>query len=339
MSTKPLSQIPSLDLLRSWVAVGRRASISQAASDLYLTQSAVSKQVRQLEDALGTALLVRGHRSVQLTPAGERLFHSADECLRQLQGVVDAITYQPQRSGVTITASIGMTALWILPRLLQFQQLYPDVDVRVAADNRLHRLDAPDIDLAIRYCAAHDAPPGAVRLFGETLVPVAHPSLQAQWLDTPQQIASQVLLEFDLPTRPWLHWYGWLQARDWTLSRTQRMQRYNQYDQVIQAALAGQGIALGRYELIAPMLHDGRLVALAAQDTTLSPFSYWLITFASAQARDDDNPDSARARFSRWVLAQAQALSQGLPHELPRAVQGEPENGAISGAYAAEGLS
>lgn len=110
----------------------------------------------------------------------------------------------------------------------------------------LVRLGTSDIDLAIRYCAAHDAPPAAVHLFDETLVPVAHPSLRAQWLDTPQQVAAQVLLEFDLPTRPWLHWHGWLQARGWTVASAQRMQRYNQYDEVIQAALAGQGVALGR---------------------------------------------------------------------------------------------
>jgi LysR family glycine cleavage system transcriptional activator len=313
MSSKPLARIPSLDLLRTWVAVGRRSSITQAAADLYLTQSAVSKQVRQLEDALGTALLVRGHRSVTLTAAGEQLFQCADECLRALQGVVDAITLQPRRNSVTITASIGMTALWILPRLLHFQQQHPDVDVRVVADNRVHGLATPDIDLAIRYCAARDAPSGAVRLFDETLVPVAHPSLRAPWLATPEQLASQVLLEFDLPSRPWLHWHGWLQARGWPLPHGQRILRYNQYDQVIQAALAGQGIALGRYELIAPMLHDGRLVALAEHDPTLSPFSYWLVTFPAAQARDGAHPDSALNRFSRWLLAQAQAT----PHDTP----------------------
>lgn len=309
--TKALPQLPSLDLLRSLVAVGQRMSITQAAEDLSLTQSAVSKQIRQLEDALGTPLLVRGHRSIQFTPAGERLYHSADHSLRQLQDTLALIAGQAQRHSVTVTASIGITALWLLPRLGRFQQRCPDVDVRVAADNRLHSLQASDIDLGIRYCAAQEAPPGAIRLFGETLVPVAHPQLlaqlQAQRLDAPQHLAKHVLLELDMPNRPWLHWHDWLQAKGWPADSALRMLRYNQYDQVIQAAIAGQGIAIGRYELIAPMLRDGRLVAVGDMDTQLSPYSYWLVQFASARQRHADPQGSALARFAQWVLDEAQA--------------------------------
>ena len=116
MST-PLVRLASLDLLRGFVAVGRRMSITLAADDLCLTQSAVSRQVSALEEALGVKLLVRGHRSIAFTPEGERLFRSADSAVQQLQDAIGAIRVAAERRPVTITASIGVTGLWLLPRL------------------------------------------------------------------------------------------------------------------------------------------------------------------------------------------------------------------------------
>ncbi|WP_256376859.1 LysR substrate-binding domain-containing protein [Diaphorobacter sp. HDW4A] len=299
--------MPSLDLTRSFVAVGRRMSITQAAEDLFVTQSAVSRQVRHLKEAIGASLLVRGHRSIQFTPAGERLFQSADNSLRQLQDVLEMLDAKQQRKTVKITASIGFTALWLLPRLIRFQQQCPDVDVRVAAGTKIVSMNTPGIDLAIRYCTLRDVPKGALRLFGETLVPVAHPSLKVQRLNTPGQLTKQVLLEFDLPGRPWLHWHGWCAARSIELPRDQRMQHYNQYDQVIQAAMAGQGIAIGRHELITPMLLDGRLAAIGAMDVGLSPFSYWLVKFAESRSKGSGDAGSADAlvRFIAWIEQEA----------------------------------
>ena len=313
--SKPLSKIPSLDLIRSFVAVGRRMSITLAAEDLFVTQSAVSRQIRGLEEAVGTPLLVRGHRSIQFTAAGERLFQSADSSLRQLQDVLEVLDVQQQRKTVTITASIGFTALWLLPRLIRFQQQCPDVDVRVAADTKMLSVNTPGIDLAIRYGAPRDVPKGALRLFGETLVPVAHPSLKVQRLNTQRQFAKQVLLEFDLPGRQWLHWHGWCAARGVELPRNQRTLHYNQYDQVIQAAIAGQGVAIGRRELIEPMLQDGRLEAIGEPDARLSPFSYWLVNFVDVRAKDmsDAASNAALTRFIEWIKQEADQGSKSSP--------------------------
>ena len=112
-----LNQLTSLDLIRGFVAVGRRMSITLAADDLCLTQSAVSRQVRTLEDMLGVKLFVRGHRSIVFTSEGERLFRRADEALKQLQDVVGAVRVGLALRPVTIAASIGVTGLWLLPRL------------------------------------------------------------------------------------------------------------------------------------------------------------------------------------------------------------------------------
>lgn len=198
-------RLPSLDLVRGFVAVGRRMSITLAAQDLFLTQSAVSRQIIALEEALGARLLNRGYRSISFTAEGERFFRVADSALQQLQDGVNALAARSDRRPVTITASIGVSGLWIVPRLGRFQQRHPDIDVRIAASNKLMDLKAHGADIAIRYCAAANAPSGSLRLFGEAVAPVASPSLGVSRLDA-ESIARHVLIEYDDSNRPWLQW-------------------------------------------------------------------------------------------------------------------------------------
>ncbi|MGN6649984.1 LysR family transcriptional regulator [Trinickia sp.] len=164
----PLVRLAPLDLIRGFVAVGRRMSVTLAAEDLCLTQSAVSRQIHSLEDALGVSLFHRGYRSISFTPAGERLFRTADGVVRQLQDAFETITRPLERQPVTITASIGVTARWLLPRLSELQRRHPALDVRVAANDKLLDLRAEGIDLAIRYTGLKDPAPGATRLFDDT---------------------------------------------------------------------------------------------------------------------------------------------------------------------------
>ena len=281
-----LLDLPPLDLLRSFVAVGRRMSITLAAQDMCLTQSALSRQIQALEAQLGYRLLVRGHRSIEFTGEGRRLFRSADAMLEQLGDVVASLRPADTRQPVTISASIGVTALWILPRLNAFQQAAPDIDVRVAASNRFVDLEREQVDLSLRYCRPEDAPPGAPRLFDEALVPVAHPALAVTAIEDPAQLRRQVLLEFDDVSRPWLQWAGWLRGAGAGAgkARPKGVLRFNQYDQVVQAALAGQGVALGRLELVRPLLEQGKLALASALPPATSDYAYWLLTRRDASA-------------------------------------------------------
>lgn len=302
MST-PLVRLASLDLIRGFVAVGRRMSITLAADDLCLTQSAVSRQIQALEEAVGTKLLTRGHRAIAFTADGERLFRTANGAIQQLQDAFSVLATH-HREPVTITASIGVTGLWLLPRLGRFQQQHPDIDVRVAANNKLVELHQEGVDLAIRYCADSQAPREALRLFGETVVPVAHPSLAARRLDTPAGLASLVLLEYDVPGRPWLHWEDRLRAVGLDSTKAKGVLRFNQYDQVIQAAIAGQGIALGRQTLIEPMLTDGRLAILKnAKRSQTGGYGYWLI-------QADPEPRKDARDLIDWIRTEAQAIEK-----------------------------
>ena len=294
----PLQRLSSLDLLKGFVAVGRRRSITLAAEDLCLTQSAVSRQVHALEVQMGVRLFARQHRGVAFTPEGERLFRSADAALQQLQEVVAEIRRPAERRPVTVSASIGVVGLWLLPRLGLLQRAHPQLDVRLSARNQLDDLRGEGIDLAVRYCSQADAPPGAVRLFGETLAPVAHPMLQADLRQPQQALARWPLLEFDDP-RPWLQWRAWLDSRGWRQASRRGILRFNQYDQVIQAALAGQGVALGRLELVLPLLQAGQLVRVPhAQPAVASPQAYWLL-------QAEEAPRDEVRRVAAWICEQA----------------------------------
>jgi len=296
-----LAQLPPLDLVRGFVAVGRRMSITLAAQDLHVTQSAVSRQVRALEDHLGVALLVRGFRSVAFTAEGARLFRLAEPWMAQL-GELAAQWREPgRRTPVTVTTTIGVASLWLLPRLGAFQAAHPDIDVRVAADNRTLDLEREHVDLAIRYCPADAVPDGAIRLFGETVVPVASRSLRLRTLDR-AALARVALLEFDDPDRPWLQWQDWLDANGLAGTRPKSMLRFNQYDQIVHAALAGHGVALGRLALVDPMLRDGRLAAVGGPLASAAGLAYWLVRNARRRTADADV-------VADWLAEQAAATA------------------------------
>lgn len=295
----------SLDLVRGFVAVGRRMSISLAAQDLCLTQSAVSKQIHALEEQLGVKLLVRGHRSISFTAEGERLFRSADGAVQQLQDVMGGIRQAGEQRPVTLSASIGMTGLWLLPRLAHVQKLHPGVDVRVSSNNRLADLRNEGIDLAIRYTTPALAPAGALRLFGETVAPVAHPSLGLKSLRSAGAVSGLCLLAFEDPQHPWLQWSDWLASLGWADAKPQAVLHFNQYDQLIQAALAGQGVALGRLELIQPLLDEKRLVRVAAPEPVQSSgHAYWLI-------QAEDAPREEVRHVAAWLAAEARQQQSG----------------------------
>ncbi len=295
-----------LDLIASFVAVGRRMSITLAAQDLCLTQSAVSRQIRSLEDILDVRLLNRGHRSISFTAEGARLFHTATEAIEQLQEVCAALTNSGERSPVIITASIGVMALWLLPRLGDFQARYPSIDVHLAANNRTLDLQREGIDLAIRYCAERNVPLGSIHLFGEAVAPIAHPSLALPSLDFPRTVAEHFLLEYVDPQHPWLQWAEYFNFMGITAAKPKGFLRFNQYDHVVQAALAGQGIALGRIALVETLLEDKRLARLEA--ATYNPsceYAYWLVQGAPTpredvvQVADWIRSEAAKVRIER----------------------------------------
>ena len=289
-----LLNLPPLELFRGFVAVGRSLNVTAAARELAITQPALSRQIHALEDALGCALFVRQHRSVELTPEGTRLFRTADAWLDQLGEAIEALRPMDP-SSVAITISTGFAALWLLPRLAELQARHPDIDLRVVASNRVLDLEREAIDLAVRYCTAENAPSGAVRLFGEEMVPVSSAPVD---LDDPAQLAKAVLLDYDDPAHPLLHWAHWLRAAGVARPRPGRVLRFTQYEQAIQSALAGHGVALGRLALVRPFLDSGQLVAASKRRPLSIGYGYWLVSRSRPLGRN-------AGRVRSWVLSRA----------------------------------
>lgn len=304
--SNPLLNLPPLDAIRGFVAVARRMSITMAAEDLCLTQSAVSRQIQSLEEHLGSKLLIRKHRAIALTPAGEQLLQLASPWLDQLAEFTGSLRLQVQSRPVTMTSAVSVTGLWILPMLGAFQAAHPNIDVRVSADNRMLDLKKEGLDLAIRYARATDVPAHAIRLFGEKIMPVACPAIAARAFGCPEGLLKEVLLELDERALPWLRWSDWLTATGLKNSKPDgksdaKPKAYlhlNQYDQVIQAALEGHGIALGRAALLQPMLKDGRLIALEDPRLGNSDYAYWLIV-------ESTTPRADVQVFRDWIVAAA----------------------------------
>ncbi len=290
-----LLALPPLDAVRGFVAVARRMSITLAANDLCLTQSAVSRQIQSLEEHLGAKLLIRKHRAIALTEAGEQLLHLASPWLDRLAEYSESLQRHGQPRPVTITAAISVTALWILPRLGAFQEAHPNIDVRVSANNRILDLKKENIDLAIRYARKEDVPSNATRLFGEKILPMASKEVASRAFKSPKALLNEVLLELDERALPWLRWSNWLTATGLPNAKPKAYLRLNQYDQVIHAAIGGHGVALGRVALVLPMLKDGRLVALGDTRLGNSDYAYWLI-------EESPSPRAEVLVFRDWII-------------------------------------
>lgn len=302
---KALRALPSLDFLRGFEAAGRCLSFTRAAQELFVTQSALSRQVQALETALGVALFVRRHRALALTPAGAAFHRDVTAALRALAAAADTARGGGRAPGITLSTTVSFASLWVIPRLPRFRARHPDVDVYVSADDRLVDLGRGEVDIAVRYLAEVRAPEGSVRLFGERLLPVASPRLlrrAATPLTKPADLARHVLLHLDDPEgrTPWLEWSVWLASNGQPGLVPAGSLRFKLYDQLIQAAVGAQGVALGRLPLIADLLRDGRLTAPFPRRYD-SARGY----FAVAAPHAGERPDVAA--FISWLRDEAQA--------------------------------
>ena len=302
MAEKP-RKLPSLDLLKGFEAAARHLNFTKAADELFVTQSAVSRQVQTLEDGLGVRLFVRQRRGLRLTYEGERLFRAVQAALGQVLEVIESLSQRPAANRVTITSTMAFCALWLIPRLGEFNRLFPEVGVRIAANDQVLNLERERIDISVRYCTQQDAPASAVWLFDEELVPVCSPALLARTGKPVRQahdLAHYVLLDLEDPGLPanWLSWSHWFHALGLRALKPAGLLGFNYFDQVVRAALAGQGVALGRLPLIADLLQDGSLVAPLAMRTHTQR-AYWLAQAESARGRPEAQ------RLVEWIASTA----------------------------------
>lgn len=298
------AELPPLDALRAFEAAARQLSFTRAAEELFVTQSAVSKQVIALESALGTRLFERRTRALRLTPAGERLQRATELAFAELRAAAAELRAGDEPT-VTLATTQAFASFWLIPRLEDFRRGHPGVDIRISADTRVVDLERERFDCAVRYLQDRHAPEGALRLFGDTVLPVASPTYlkkAGRALTRPADLAQHVLLAFEDEDmrRPWLSWAVWLEMAGVAKLRPAGSVAFNEYAAAIRAAVDGQGVALATQELVAELLREGRLVAPLPQRFA-NPRSYYLLIAGRAA----DMP--AVAAFRRWMEAQAAA--------------------------------
>ncbi len=313
----------SLDGLRAFEAVARRLSFSGAAAELFLTQSAISRQIKALETELGAPLFNRGTRRVEITSAGEALRQAVLPALEGIDRAVRQIRVVQGRQRVNLTTFASFATLWLMPRLTSFQQQHPDIDIRITATDVLADMDDPELDLALRYDYAGSTPPGAELMFGELLTPVASPWLmqqaatgQAAPLAGAADLAGHTLLEEDdhMPSSSSLSWRRWLRHMGQPTLEPRRWVYLNYTHQQVQGALTGQGVALARMALVHDQIARGELVEPFGPAGRLpGPAAYWLLPLPGARLRPE-----LRA-FIAWVRGEA---------AITRAALGEPGVGA-----------
>ncbi len=317
--------------LRAFEAVARRLNFSAAAEELHLTQPAISRQIKALEDELGAPLFVRGTRKVELTGAGLQLLRNVMPLLQRLDTTVRQIRSARGRRHVAVATFASLASLWLLPRLRAFEAAHPDIDIRISASDAMVDLDDPETDLVLRYCLPADAPEGAQLLFGEVITPVVSCAFAKQAaqghtppLREPTDLAAHTLLEEDerLASVEFLSWRRWLRDNDVPKLEPARWLYLNFTYQQIQAALAGGGVALGRIALIGDSLIRGDLVEpFGTERRMVSPFAYWLIRLSDlAQHRAERNLRPEVTAFAQWLAEQAAATRQQMDTAVATAV-------------------
>jgi DNA-binding transcriptional LysR family regulator len=293
------ADLPPLELLRSFEAAARTLSFTHAAGELFLTQSAVSRQIQQLEASLGVMLFERRHRALALTEPGRVFQRAVVESLERLRDAAARVRSAPAMRQVALTTTPGFASLWLIPRLARFTADHPMVDVRVSATLEVLDLERGRLDVAVRFVPIGRGTGPA--LFEESVMPLCAPDIAAA-LHGPGDLLDQTLLTVDMPNHaeaPTADWEPWLEVMGLTDLRMKNSLRFTHYADAVAAAVAGQGVVIGRLPLLRELVRSGQLVAPFGEGVA-SRRGYFVETSRRAAA----NPDAQD--FIRWLRAEAE---------------------------------
>ena len=277
----------------------RHQSFTAAARELNVTQPAVSRSIRQLEEALGISLFTRSHRSVELTEAGEILFQAVSagfgrilEAARRLRGRAHA--------HVTLLTSAAFANYWLVPRLSDFHARHPEIDLRFQVSDKLLDLAEESLSLGVRLGVGdwqgYDCEP----IIREEVFPVASPAYGATLAraDALDALAGERLIHMEEPFLPSLTWSDWFAAMHTLYHDDGSGLRLNHYVLVLQAAMAGEGIAMGWGHLVDPLIEQGLLVRIGRRR--------WRTERSFQLIWSSRTPLSPQAEAVRdWILAEA----------------------------------
>ena len=291
-----MARLPSLNGLRAFEAAGRHLSFTRAAEELHVTQAAVSHQIKGLETQLGVRLFRRSPRGLLLTDAGQTYLSDIRDAFHGLYQATDRLLSRDATGALTVSVLPSFASSWLVPRLPGFAAAYPDITLRITADDRKVNFDREDVDLAIRFGHGDYAGLHVDHFLNEEVFPVCSPALMRgpYPLREPSDLRHHTLLHDDLPTN-WAMWLKTVGANDVDAGRGPV---FNDSSMVLQAAVGGQGVALGRSALAADDLAAGRLVRPFAVSLPVESAYYIVCPEGTANRRKV-------VAFRTWLMAEA----------------------------------
>ncbi len=295
-------RLPPLNALRTFEAAARHLSFTKAAEELFVTQAAVSHQIKTLEEHLAVPLFRRLNRHLALTDHGQALLPSVRQAFDALAAGVERVREQCCGGPLSISATPSFAANWLAARLTRFQALHPDVELSLSTTPRLVDFLRENVDCGIRYGLGDWPRLHAVRLLNQELVPVCSPALLEgpKPLREPADLARHTLLHvLDDPD----NWRLWLQAAGVKGIDPQRGLKLDSFPLAMQAALNGAGVLIGGAQMVAAELAAGRLVEPFGIELPLASGYY----FVTPEIRADQ---PKIALFRDWLLQEVEASSE-----------------------------
>jgi LysR family glycine cleavage system transcriptional activator len=299
--------LPPLRALRAFEAAARHLSFSQAAAEIGVTPSAISHQIKSLEDWLGTPLFNRLTRSLSLTEAGEEALPLLTEGFDRLAAGAARLQARMDENLLTISVSPGFGSLWLVPRLDRFRRQNPEIEVRIDGTDRLVDIAGGEADVAIRYGPGGYTDVQSHRLFAMRATPVCSPDLLERGppLQSPSDLEQQTLLHVEWKEAEG-SWRTWLLAAGATDVDPFRGPRFTKEEMAVQAALSGEGVALIGDRMAADHLAAGRLVRpFSVKMSTPLIFAYYLLV------PFDKSDESKINSFQDWLLTEADQSKTG----------------------------
>ncbi|WP_322021609.1 MULTISPECIES: transcriptional regulator GcvA [unclassified Burkholderia] len=254
--------LPPLSYLAAFEAAARHENFTSAAEELCVTQSAVSRQIRLLEETLGCALFIRSHKAVALTDAGRKFQRTVNAAFELLAAAAYDLRVQAGSSTVTVSTDLAFASHWLIPRLPKFRSEHPEIVIHVDASDEDTKQIRKGADLAIQFGDGYWPACNSRFLLEEEIFPVCAPAYLARLGPTerPEDLLRATLIHLETRHWDWMDWATWFGHNDIVLTEQRQDLYINNYPAVLQAAMGGQGVAMGWRYLADDMLASGVLV-------------------------------------------------------------------------------
>ena len=256
-----------LKYLPAFEAAVRLGSFTLAGEELGLTQSAISRRIKELEDRLGCRLFLRSHKLVKVSPAGKKLYDAYAYATQHLTDVVNDLVQPNTREQVVLTTSTSIATFWLMPRVAMIRDYFPGAEIFLVTADPVGMQPTASVNGSLVFGKSDFPGMTGRELFPDLLSPICTPRFLEQHgpIHQPEDLLDRELLHMEAQHPTWVGWRRWFRRYDLEMPAGKRLLKFNNYFHVVQACLAGQGIALGWLRLVQDHLRDGSLVTPLAQ--------------------------------------------------------------------------